>query len=143
MGVALARGRADWVLATMLTWTQRIEEHLRNQRSKRWAREDFERVEDEYWGIETLHKSNMGIIGVTGGLGEAIAARALGFGMEVFGVARTARETSPLPGVHSPIWGMEDVEKMLPLVDVSTAAPFALCVFFRPQKKKRLHSGWS
>ena len=101
------------------------------------------RVEDEYWGIETLHKSKMGIIGVTGGLGEAIAARALGFGMEVYGVARTARETSPVHGVHSPIWGMEDVEKMLPLVDVSTAAPFALCVFFRPQKKKRLHSGWS
>ena len=46
----------------------------------------------------------MGIIGCTGGLGKAIASRAVGFGMDVYGVARMAREVSPLPGVHSPIW---------------------------------------
>lgn len=28
---------ADWVLAMMLSWAQRMEEHFNNQRARRWA----------------------------------------------------------------------------------------------------------
>jgi phosphoglycerate dehydrogenase-like enzyme len=31
---------ADWVYATMLSWTHRMEEHFLNQRAKRWAHAD-------------------------------------------------------------------------------------------------------
>ena len=108
---------AEWVLAMMLCWGVRLEEHLQNQRARRWAPSDFERPAEGYWGNVTVAGSTVGIIGATGGLGEAIAARVLACGATVFGVARTARAVSPVAGVQSPIWGFEDVEVMLPLVD--------------------------
>ena len=108
---------AEWVLAMMLCWAQRLEEHLRNQRNRRWAPADFERPREGYWGNLTIAGSTVGILGATGGLGEAIAARVAACGAIVYGVARTARESSPVPGVQSPIWGFHEMEKMLPMVD--------------------------
>lgn len=108
---------AEWALAMMLCWGVRMEEHLNNQRNKVWAPSEFERPAEGYWGNTTVAGSTVGIIGATGGLGEAIAARVLACGATVYGVARTARAVSPIPGVESPIWAFNDVEKLLPLVD--------------------------
>ena len=108
---------AEWVLAMMLCWAQRLEEHLCNQRNRRWAPSDFERPSEGYWGNLTIANSTVGILGATGGLGEAIAARVAACGATIYGVARTARKRSPVAGVESPIWGFRDVEQVLPMVD--------------------------
>ena len=60
---------ADWVLAMMLSWCQRVEEHFANQRSKQWRPHDFCRYEEDYWGIEEMSGAHTCVIGM-GGLGE-------------------------------------------------------------------------
>jgi phosphoglycerate dehydrogenase-like enzyme len=110
---------ADWVLAMMLSWAQRMEEHFLNQRARRFAPEQFVRYDEEppYCGIEELEGSVVGVLGF-GGLGEAVARRCLGFGTRVYGLARTARaRPAGLPGLADGVWGPDRLAELLPLVD--------------------------
>ena len=108
---------ADWVLAMMLSWAQRMEEHFNNMRAKRWAPTDFVRYEEDYWGVEELQDTTVGIVGM-GGLGEAIAQRCLGFGCRVIGLARTPRPQAEADelGIEA-VWGPSQLEELLPQTD--------------------------
>ncbi len=79
---------AEWVLAMMLA----AEKNLPDA----WVREPPER-----WNIQplgTLHGRTLGLVGI-GGIGQAVATRALCFGMRVVALRRTGRP-SPVPGVE-------------------------------------------
>ena len=80
---------AEWVFAVMLAFAKRLPEE--------WVREPPER-----WNVTEmlggLHGARLGLLGF-GGIGQAVAVRALAFGMEVRAARRT-RTPSPVPGVE-------------------------------------------
>lgn len=79
--------------------------------------QDFVRYEEDYWGVEELQDTTVGIVGM-GGLGEAIAQRCIGFGCRVIGLARTPRphaETAEL-GIEG-VWGPSQLGNLLPQAD--------------------------
>jgi phosphoglycerate dehydrogenase-like enzyme len=79
---------AEWTLAVMLAFEKRLPES--------WVREP-----PEHWNMASLgglHGRSLGLIGL-GGIGQAVAARALAFGMRVRALRRT-QQPSPLAGVE-------------------------------------------
>jgi phosphoglycerate dehydrogenase-like enzyme len=80
---------AEWVLAVMLAAEKKLPES--------WVREP-----PAHWnvaGLGGLHGRTLGLVGL-GGIGVAVATRALAFGMRVRALRRTARP-SPLAGVET------------------------------------------
>ncbi|MCZ6784439.1 MAG: NAD(P)-dependent oxidoreductase [Proteobacteria bacterium] len=79
---------SEWVLAVMLAAEKKIPES--------WGVES-----PEQWNIASLgglYERTLGLIGI-GGIGQAVATRALAFGMRVLAHRRTAAP-SPVPGVE-------------------------------------------
>jgi phosphoglycerate dehydrogenase-like enzyme len=75
---------AEWVLAVMLAFEKRLPDAWIHARPARWSR----------LALGTLHGRTLGLVGL-GGIGTAVAERALPFGMRVRAHRRTA--TAPRP----------------------------------------------
>ncbi len=79
---------AEWVMATMLAFEKRLEETA--------IHEPWDRRRDP--GLGTLSGKTLGLVGL-GGIGAALAERALPFGMRVLALRRHPRP-SEVPGVE-------------------------------------------
>ena len=79
---------AEWTLAVMLAFEKRLPESWVEVPPKRWSRNE----------LGTLRGTTLGLVGL-GGIGAAIASRALSFEMRVRACRRT-RSASPVPGVE-------------------------------------------
>jgi phosphoglycerate dehydrogenase-like enzyme len=89
---------AEWVLATMLAFEKHLPDSwIRTVPEKGWSRAD----------LGTLHGKTLGLIGL-GGIGSAVAQRALPFGMRVQAYRRSA--------ASSGIMGVEVVRSLPELV---------------------------
>ena len=113
--VTCARGLSavpisEWVLAQILTFEKRL--------PSSWMTEPPEK-----WAIRTpplgeLYGKTLGLVGL-GGIGEAVAVRALAFGMRVVAVRRTSRP-SAVAGVEV----LPDLDQLLAAADhLVLAAP--------------------
>lgn len=83
----------------------------------RAAVQDFVRYDEDYWGVQELQGTTVGIVGM-GGLGEAIAQRCLGFGCHVIGLARTPRPQAEADamGIEG-VWGPSQLDDLLRQAD--------------------------
>ncbi|MGA5700470.1 D-2-hydroxyacid dehydrogenase [Peterkaempfera bronchialis] len=81
---------SEWVLAVMLAHAKRLPES--------WGEPGEGRSWGGPYGIQGLHGKRLGLIGL-GGIGSAVAVRALAFGMEVRALRRSGGP-SPVPGVQ-------------------------------------------
>jgi len=79
---------AEWVLAMMLLFEKQLPESFVDAPPKRW----------NIANLGGLDGRTLGVVGL-GGIGQAVATRALPFGMSVVAHRRTA-SPSPLPGVR-------------------------------------------
>jgi phosphoglycerate dehydrogenase-like enzyme len=94
---------AEFVLALMLSRAKGLAEYRTAQAERRWDR-NVSPVE--------LYEHTMLIVGI-GGIGQAIAERAAGFGMRIWGSRRTPR---PMPGVERVV-GEGEWRDLLPEAD--------------------------
>jgi phosphoglycerate dehydrogenase-like enzyme len=81
---------SEWVLAVMLAFEKRLPEA--------WIREKPAGGAWSHLSLGTLHGRNLGLVGL-GGIGTAVAERALAFGMRVRACRRSAAP-APLAGVE-------------------------------------------
>ncbi|WP_377272260.1 NAD(P)-dependent oxidoreductase [Peterkaempfera sp. SMS 1(5)a] len=81
---------SEWVLAVMLAEAKQLPES--------WGEPGDGRAWGGPYGLRGLHGKRLGLIGL-GGIGQAVAVRALAFGMEVRALRRTGGP-SPVPGVE-------------------------------------------
>jgi phosphoglycerate dehydrogenase-like enzyme len=79
---------SEWVLAVMLAAEKKLPESWVKQPPERW----------NLAGLGGLHGRTLGLVGL-GGIGEAVAVRALAFGMRVLALRR-GTAASPLAGVE-------------------------------------------
>jgi phosphoglycerate dehydrogenase-like enzyme len=79
-----AEPMADWVLAAIAYFARGLDRMVAAQREERWAKEAFTDVAD---AVRELRDLRLGILGL-GGVGAAVARRALALGMPVAGVRR-------------------------------------------------------
>ncbi len=102
-----ANPMADHVFSIVLTFAHHTRELWEDQRAHRWdlAKYDPRMME--------LDGRTMGILAL-GDIGTAVARRAHGFGMEVYGVYK--RPLSPPPGVKE-VWGPERLDDLLGISD--------------------------
>lgn len=92
---------AEWVLAVMLAFAKRLPEAwIRHPPAAGWSRTS----------LGTLHEKTLGLVGL-GGIGMAVAERALPFGMRVLACRRT--------GTPAPVAGVEVVRSLRELVSVA------------------------
>jgi phosphoglycerate dehydrogenase-like enzyme len=93
--VTCARGASavpisEWVMAAVLAWSKRMPETLLHEPPKYW---NFPNPV-----LEVVDGATLALVGL-GGIGSAVAQRALPFGMRVRALRRTA-QASPVPGVE-------------------------------------------
>ncbi len=98
---------ADHAFGMILTLAHHIRELWDDQRAHRWDLPKYNERMIELGG------STMGILGL-GGIGQAVARRAVGFGMEVFGV--DADLTDPPVGVNE-VWPPDRLDDLLKISD--------------------------
>ena len=98
---------AEYVFAYLLYFSRNLSKHFENQRKRIW---DCKRP-------DRLRGKVIGILGL-GSVGKEIARRGKQFGVRVFGVKRTPE---PMKYVDQ-VFGPNDLEKMIPLVDVLIVA---------------------
>ena len=82
---------ADWVIAAIAYFTRGLDRMVSAQRQGRWAKEDFT---DGAIPMRELRDLRVGIVGL-GGIGSAVARRALALGMSVAGVRRHPESGGP------------------------------------------------
>jgi len=82
---------ADWVIAAIAYFTRGLDRMVSAQRQGRWAKEDFT---DGAIPMREFRELRVGIVGL-GGIGSAVARRALGLGMSVAGVRRHPERGGP------------------------------------------------
>ena len=113
--VTCARGAgavpiSEWVLAAILAWSKRMPETFLSAPPKYW---NFPKP-----ALDRIEGSTLALVGL-GGIGEAIATRALAFGMEVRALRRTD-SPSPVAGVQM----VRSLDDLLPgAAHVVLAAP--------------------
>lgn len=113
--VTCARGAgavpiSEWVLAAVLAWAKRMPETFLSEPPKHW---NFPNP-----ALDRVEGSTLALVGL-GGIGEAIAKRALAFGMDVRALRRTDAP-SPVPGVQM----VHSLDELLPgAAHVVLAAP--------------------
>ncbi len=104
---------AEHVLAMMLAFTRELPLLIRAQDRKEWTPQKGPQAGGELYGSTLL------IVGY-GQIGRALAERAVGLGMRVVAVSRTAR-SEPSPGIE--VHGLDRLDDLLPL-----ANQVALCL---------------
>ena len=82
---------ADWVIAAIAYFARGLDRMVSAQRQGRWAREDFT---DGAIPMREFRELRVGIVGL-GGIGSAVARRALALGMAVAGVRRHPERGGP------------------------------------------------
>ena len=98
---------SDHAMAMVLAFAHRVPDLLEDQRARRWDTK-------KYFGAMTeLAGTTLGILAM-GDIGKAVAKRAAGFEMEVYGVDVVRME--PPPGVRE-VWGVDRLDDMLALSD--------------------------
>jgi phosphoglycerate dehydrogenase-like enzyme len=113
--VTCARGASavpisEWVMAAILAWAKRFPETFLSEPPKYW---NFPKP-----ALDRVEGSTIALVGL-GGIGAAIASRALAFGMNVRALRRTDTP-SPVPGVEI----VRSLEDLLPdAAHVVLAAP--------------------
>lgn len=90
-----AEPMADWVLAAITYFARGLDRMAAAQREGRWAKEEFTEHADS---VRELRDVRVGIVGL-GGVGNAVARRALALGMAVSGVRRRP-ERGGVPGMR-------------------------------------------
>jgi phosphoglycerate dehydrogenase-like enzyme len=102
---------SEFVLASMLLFEKRLTDVWLHGPPPRWN------IPESTLG--TLHGRTLGLVGL-GGIGSAIATRALPFGMRVVAFRRHAEKPSPVPGVDV----VASLDELLPVADhLVVAAP--------------------
>jgi phosphoglycerate dehydrogenase-like enzyme len=101
---------ADHAMALLLALTRGIPQAVAQQSLRRWAKQD---LRDGGHLIELEGRTAV-VVGL-GGIGTAIARRAVGFGMTVVGVDP---DTSPRPGLVETVLAPERMAEALPRADV-------------------------
>jgi phosphoglycerate dehydrogenase-like enzyme len=113
--VTCARGASaipisEWVMAAMLAWAKRMPETFLHEPPKYWNFPDP--------ALDRVEGSTLALVGL-GGIGSAIATRALAFGMHVRAMRRTDAP-SPVDGVEI----VQSLDELLPdAAHVVLAAP--------------------
>jgi len=82
---------ADWVIAAIAYFARGLDRMVSAQRQGRWAKEDFT---DGAIPMREFRELRVGIVGL-GGIGSAVARRALALGMAVAGVRRHPERGGP------------------------------------------------
>ena len=99
---------SEWVLATILAFAKALPESWIDRPPERWN-------DGEVGGV---HGQTLGLVGL-GGIGAAVAERALPFGMRVLALRRTSRP-SPVEGIET----VDSLDDLLPQADhLVVAAP--------------------
>jgi phosphoglycerate dehydrogenase-like enzyme len=86
-----AEPMADWVMAAIAYFARGLDRMAAAQREGRWAKEEFA---DHAENLRELRDIRVGILGL-GGIGSAVAHRALGLEMPVAGVRRQPQRGGP------------------------------------------------
>ncbi|MSP12301.1 MAG: D-2-hydroxyacid dehydrogenase [Chloroflexi bacterium] len=102
-----ANPMADHVFSMMLSFTHCSRELWEDQKAHRWQGQKY------YNRYVELHGRTMGILAL-GGIGEAVARRAHGFGMQVYAV--DIQPLSAPPEVKA-VWGLERLDELLRISD--------------------------
>jgi phosphoglycerate dehydrogenase-like enzyme len=89
-----AEPMADWVLAAVAHFARGLDRMIEAQREGRWAKAEATELR---WTMRELRDLRVGVVGL-GGVGSAVARRALALGMRVAGVRRRPERGGP-PGV--------------------------------------------
>ena len=97
---------ADWVIATIAYFARGLDRMAAAQREGRWAKEEFA---DHADSVRELRDVRVGILGL-GGIGNAVARRALALGMAVSGVRRHPERGGPT-GVRW-VGGLADLARL-------------------------------
>ena len=97
---------ADWVIAAIAYFARGLDRMAAAQREGRWAKEEFA---DHADAVRELRDVRVGILGL-GGIGTAVARRALALGMAVSGVRRQPERGGP-PGVRG-VGGLVDLPRL-------------------------------
>ena len=97
---------ADWVLAAIAHFARGFDEVVRAQAERRWIHRGFGEREIRVRELSTLR---VGIVGL-GGIGSAVARRAVALGMPVAGIRRRPERGAP-PGVAW-VGGMSDLGRL-------------------------------
>jgi phosphoglycerate dehydrogenase-like enzyme len=107
---------ADWVLAAIAYFAKGLDYTVRAQAERRWIQSAFG---DRTIRVRELAELRLGIIGL-GGLGSAVARRALALGMRVAGIRRRPDRGGP-PGM-SWVGGGTDLGRLAAESDVLVIA---------------------
>lgn len=97
---------ADWVIAAIAYFARGLDRMVEAQAQSRWAKDEFT---DLGVPLRELADVRVGIVGV-GGIGGAVARRALALGMPVAGVRRRPERGGP-PGLRW-VGGVRDLERL-------------------------------
>ncbi len=97
---------ADWAIAAIAYFARGLDWMREAQASGRWAKEDFTDLRVPLKEFRDLH---VGVFGL-GGIGSAVARRALALGMSVAGVRRRAAKGGPT-GIRW-VGGMHDLPRL-------------------------------
>jgi len=99
---------ADWVIATIAYFARGLDRMAAAQREGRWAKEEFA---DHADSVRELRDVRVGILGL-GGIGNAVARRALALGMAVSGVRRHPERGGPPGGGVRWVGGLADLPRL-------------------------------
>lgn len=86
-----AEPMADWVVAAIAYFARGLDHMIAAQRARRWTKSDFA---DLRVPVAELRDLRVGIVGL-GGIGEAVARRALSLRMAVAGIRRRPERAGP------------------------------------------------
>ena len=86
-----AEPMADWVIAAIAYFTRGLDRMISAQRQGRWAKEDFT---DGAVPMREFRDLRLGVFGL-GGIGNAVARRAMALGMSAAGVRRRPERGGP------------------------------------------------
>jgi len=111
-----AEPMADWVIAAIAYFTRGLDRMVSAQRQGRWAKEDFT---DGALPMREFRDLKLGVFGL-GGIGTAVARRALALGMKVAGVRRRPERGGP-KGVEW-VGKLEDLARLASTSDVLVIA---------------------
>ena len=106
---------ADHVMSMCLAFAHRTNEMMADQRAHVWDTGKYDR------SVIEMEGSTMGIVAL-GGIGLAVARRAVGFGMKVYAVDK--RPFAAPPGVEA-VWGLDRLDDLLRMSDwLVVTAPY-------------------
>jgi len=113
-----AEPMADWVIAAIAYFTRGLDRMVSAQRQGRWAKEDFT---DGAIPMREFRDLKLGVFGM-GGIGSAVARRALALGMKVAGVRRRPERGGEGPKGVEWVGKLDDLARLASSSDVLVIA---------------------